>query len=249
MDVTFALDPDVLAAHPEAQVRFVVARGLAGDVPWPDAARETAALEQQVSAGLHDLPDEQHPAIASWFTAYRAFGTNPRRSRPSVDALIRRLRRTGRLPRINPAVDAYNLVSVRHALPAGAFDLARLSGPVTIRHAVDGDVFVPLGADGTDGAEHPGPGEVVYAQGSQVLTRHWNHRDSDISKVTEDSRDVVFLLERVSRAAVPDALMVRAQDDLAALVTPHAREVSRAVIEARTPLTPVLTHLRGMSLT
>lgn len=240
MDVTFAFDPDVLAAHPEAQVRFVVARGLAGDVPWPDAAREAEALEQQVSAGVHDLPDEQHPAIASWFAAYRAFGTNPRRSRPSVDALIRRLRRTGHLPRINPAVDAYNLVSVRHALPAGAFDLDRLDGPVTIRHAVDGDVFVPLGADC---AEHPSPGEVVYARGSQVLTRHWNHRDCDISKVTEDSRDVVFLIERVSRAAVPDALMVRAQDDLAALVTAHAREVSLAVIEARTPVTPVLTHL------
>lgn len=63
-------------------------------------------------------------------------------------------------PRINPAVDTYNTVSVRHALPAGAFDLDRVAGDVVIRYADGTESFTPLGEPDT--IEHPNAGEVIY---------------------------------------------------------------------------------------
>ncbi len=124
----------------------------------------------------------------------------------------------GALPRINPAVDSYNAVSVRHGLPAGAFDLDHVTGDVDIRHADGTEEFVPLGEPGT--VENPKPGEIVYADPSGVLTRHWNHRDAHRTRVTEDSAHVVFILETV-HAARDGHLLETAAEELHALLLPH----------------------------
>ncbi len=109
--------PQVCAAFPGLLIDAVVADGFAGTAPWPAVAGRLAALEAEAAAGKVLAAGEDDPHIAAWHAAYRAFGTNPRRERPSAGALRRRLARSGRLPRINPAVDCYNLVSVSHGGP------------------------------------------------------------------------------------------------------------------------------------
>ncbi len=158
----------------------------------------------------------------------------PRRIRPSVDALGRRMAKKGALPRINPAVDSYNAVSVRHGLPAGAFDLDHVTGDVDIRHADGTEEFVPLGEPGT--VENPKPGEIVYADPSGVLTRHWNHRDAHRTRVTEDSAHVVFILETVHAARDGHLLETAAEELHALLLSAHGSD-PRAV--------PELERVRG----
>jgi DNA/RNA-binding domain of Phe-tRNA-synthetase-like protein len=229
---TLAVHAEVRERFPELRVELVVATGLDNAGHWPGAESALVAAEAGAAAGALAW-SEDDPAIASWHSAYRAFGTNPRRTRPSVDALLRRLVRQGRLPRVNGAVDAYNATSVRFAVPAGAFDLDRLGEDVTIRPATADDRFTPLGEP--DEVEVPGTGEVVYAQGTEVLTRHWNHRDAHTTRVREDTRSAVFMLERVS-ADVPAARLADAAAHLAAMLAPHAASVTRAVLTADEPL-------------
>jgi DNA/RNA-binding domain of Phe-tRNA-synthetase-like protein len=233
MGNSFYITPEVIRDFPETHIRFVVARNLRNAEPWDNLEESLGALAAQLSSGEWEPFEETSPVISSWHDAYRRFGTNPRRSRPSLDALSRRLRRDGKLPRINPAVDAYNLVSITRGTPAGAFDMDKLAERVTIRFTEPDDSFTPLGEP--EEAEQPKQGEVVYAQGSQVLTRSWNHRDSDQTKVTETSRNVVFILERISQAAVSDRQMADAQEMLAGLIEPHAESLVLAVIEPKTP--------------
>jgi DNA/RNA-binding domain of Phe-tRNA-synthetase-like protein len=136
-----------------------------------------------------------------------------------VEALSRRLARTGALPHINAPVDAYNSVSVRFAVAAGAFDLDAVRGDIALRPAREGDWFTPLGEPDT--VEHPRPGEIVYADTVSVLTRHWNYRDAERTKVTSSSRNVMFLLES---ADGPDRLHA-AVGALREMLGPHARSV------------------------
>jgi DNA/RNA-binding domain of Phe-tRNA-synthetase-like protein len=222
--------PDVRQRFPQLRVQLVVATGLANAGSWPDAESALAAAEADAAAGALTW-SEDDPAIASWHAAYRAFGTNPRRVRPSVDALGRRLAKKGSLPRINPAVDAYNLVSVRHALPAGAFDLDRVFGDVDIRHADGTESFTPLGEP--DSVETPKPGEVVYVDAAGVLTRHWNHRDAHRTRVTEDSTRVAFLLETVQGAR--DGHLLKAAAELRDLLAPHAADTAVHHLGAERP--------------
>lgn len=132
------------------------------------------------------------------------------------------------LPRIDPAVDSCNTVSVRHGLPAGACDLGHVTGDVEIRYADGTEEFTPLGGPGT--VENPRPGEVVHADAAGVLTRHWNDRDAHRTRVTEDSAHVAFVLE--TRHATRDGHLLKA-----------------AAEEPRGPLVPHTAETRVLHLT
>jgi DNA/RNA-binding domain of Phe-tRNA-synthetase-like protein len=229
----FRIAPAVAEAFPDALVAVVTATGLRGHEPWPHTVTALEELEQQLADGSWAPADETDPRIEAWHTAYRSFGTNPRRIRPSVDALGRRLVKKGGLPRINPAVDSYNAVSVRHGLPAGAFDLDHVTGDVDIRHADGTESFTPLGEP--DIIEHPKPGEVIYADTTGVLTRHWNHRDAHRARVTEDSTHVAFVLETL-HADRDGALLKVAADELQDLLAPHADQTTVSYLGPAQPL-------------
>ena len=79
------------------------------------------------------------------------------------------------------------------------------------------------------------------------MTRHWNHRDCDGSALTAATRDVVFLLERVS-AVVPISTLVTAQQRLIGLVAPHAERVFGTCIDEETPLTALTEGEPGLTI-
>src|SRR5690606_40691164 len=95
------VDDAVLALRPDFAVLAMTAHGLRNG-PTDDRSRGWLA-----EAGEAARP-AQTEKIDAWKDAYRAFGAKPQRTRPSVDALTRRLP----LPEINLAVDAYNSISV-----------------------------------------------------------------------------------------------------------------------------------------
>ena len=222
----------VCQRFPWLRIAAVMARGFGGYEPWPEADAGLAALEKAAADGDTLPAGENDPHIAAWYAAYRAFGTNPKRERPSVDALRRRLARTARLPRINAAVDCYNLVSARHGVPAGAFDLDAVRGDIVVGFAAGHEEFTPLGEPGT--TEHPRPGEVIYTDRTSVLTRHWNHRDADRTKVTQHSSNILFLLETTESAAFGPAVDAAAAD-LATRAATRSRQVSTQWLTPASP--------------
>ncbi|WLQ38484.1 phenylalanine--tRNA ligase beta subunit-related protein (plasmid) [Streptomyces castrisilvae] len=232
---TFRLSPAVADAFPHTLIAIVTATGLRGHEPWPATTTAQEDLEAQLAAGTWTPADESDPRVEAWHTAYRSFGTNPRRIRPSVDALGRRLAKKGALPRINPAVDSYNTVSVRHGLPAGAFDLDHVTGDVEIRYAEGTETFTPLGEPDT--IENPRTGEIIYTDTTDVLTRHWNHRDAHRTRVTEDSTHVAFVLETL-HATRDGHLLTTAVGELRDLLTDHS---ARSTVHHLSPAHPQAT--------
>ncbi|MFG2697624.1 B3/4 domain-containing protein [Kitasatospora sp. NPDC048407] len=215
------LHPAVAEAFPGARIALITARGIRGTEPWPGTVAALERLEGELAGGDWQPAGEGDARIDVWHAAYRAFGTNPRRIRPSVDALGRRMAKQGVLPRINPAVDSYNVVSVRHGLPAGAFDLAAVEGEVVIGFADGSEEFTPLGEPET--VERPKAGEVIYRDAAGVLTRHWNHRDAHRTRVTEHAVDAVFMLETLQ----PDGeQLVLAAEELEELLAAHSAAVT-----------------------
>ncbi|MFQ6061193.1 MAG: B3/4 domain-containing protein, partial [Thermoplasmata archaeon] len=80
---------------------------------------------------------------------YRDFfwrlGIDPTKIRPASEALIRRILQGKRLPKINTAVDAYNLVSMETHVAIGAFDESLLQGRLRMRMAEEGEEFLGIG--------------------------------------------------------------------------------------------------------
>ncbi len=78
---------------------------------------------------------------------YRRIGLDPTKTRPSNEALLRRVRRGDPFPRVNSLVDAVNLCSLQCQLPYGVYDRAALSGGLTLRLGRDGEGYAGIRKD------------------------------------------------------------------------------------------------------
>lgn len=76
---------------------------------------------------------------------YQALGIDPTKTRPSSEALLRRVLQNKPLYRINGLVDAMNLCSLRTLVPFGVYDRARIAGPVVLRAGAAGEGYEGIG--------------------------------------------------------------------------------------------------------
>lgn len=215
------VDDAVWALRPDFATLVITVHGLAGG-PSDDASEELLA-----DAAKNAADPAEHPHVEAWREAYRAFGAKPKRTRPSVDALMRRA--PGGLPVISKVVDVYNAVSVRHALPVGGEDLARYEGPARLVRASGEEPFDTMAA-GEPVVEHADPGEVVWRDDTGVTCRRWNWRQCRRTQITEATRDALFVLERLEPMTLDE--LRAAGDELVALLTadaPGARVASRLI--------------------
>jgi DNA/RNA-binding domain of Phe-tRNA-synthetase-like protein len=131
------------------------------------------------------------------FRAYRDFfwrvGVDPTKTRPAGEALIRRILSGGSIPTINTFVDSYNLASAETHVAIAAFDLARIdASSLLMRRAVPGESFLGIGM--------PSPVmlkgvEIVIEEGSSNnLIAVYPYRDSNDTKVNEETRDVLVMM-------------------------------------------------------
>ncbi|MEV5705362.1 phenylalanine--tRNA ligase beta subunit-related protein [Actinoallomurus sp. NPDC052274] len=175
------IDEAVQALRPDFAVLLLTAEGLANGPS--DGRTGDVTPEADGVAGGH---------VEAWREAYRGFGVNPKRARPSVDALLRR----GDLPEINRVVDAYNVVSVRFELPIGGEDLDAYDGPARLVRATGDEPFDTV-KNGEAVVEHPEPGEVIWRDDTGVTCRRWNWRQCTRTRITEDTKNALFILERL----------------------------------------------------
>ena len=82
-------------------------------------------------------------------------------------------------------------------MPAGAFDLDPLEGDIELRLTCEGDQFTALDQDEAIMVD---PGEVAYASGSTILTRHFMWRQARTGLVHQDSSRI-FLVSEVPAVA------------------------------------------------
>jgi DNA/RNA-binding domain of Phe-tRNA-synthetase-like protein len=92
-------------------------------------------------AGFGGQPDEVR-------TMYKRIGLDPTKTRPSSEALLRRVRKGQPLPRINSMVDVCNWCSLEFQLPYGLYDAAHIEGGVVeLRLGRDGESYAGIRKD------------------------------------------------------------------------------------------------------
>ncbi|MEV4174439.1 phenylalanine--tRNA ligase beta subunit-related protein [Nonomuraea sp. NPDC049709] len=197
------VDDSVFALRPDFAVLIMTAHGL-GNGPTDDRTRAWLAEASAVEV--------QADKIDAWKDAYRAFGAKPQRTRPSVDALTRRMP----LPEINRAVDAYNSISVKHALPIGGEDLDHYVGTARLVRATGDEAS-------EEALGQPEPGEVIWRDDLGVTCRRWNWRQVVRTRLTEETTNAIFLLERLEPMSLEE--LKQAGEELADLLSALSPEV------------------------
>jgi DNA/RNA-binding domain of Phe-tRNA-synthetase-like protein len=191
-----AIDGPVLELRPDYTALIIVAL--------------LADAEAGARAALAGRPAAELGPVEAWRAAYQAFGAKPKRTRPSVEALLRRVE--AGLPRIDRLTDIYNAMSVKHLLPVGGEDLGEYRGPARLVRAAGGEPFDTV-RDGQPVTEHPEPGEVVWRDDAGVTCRCWNWRQCVRTRITGATVRAVFILDGL--AALGDGGLLAAGQDLA----------------------------------
>jgi DNA/RNA-binding domain of Phe-tRNA-synthetase-like protein len=156
-------------------------------------------LLARAEQGVRDHPPEESVAVR---TMYKRIGLDPTKTRPSNEALLRRVRKGQSLPRVNSLVDVINWCSVEFQLPYGLYDRARISGPVTLRLGRDGEEYSGIRKD------------TVHVSGRLALVDDagpFGNPTSDsartmVTAATHDALVVVFAPVSVAMAALTRVL-------------------------------------------
>ena len=203
----FRIGEGILSTFQGVNIGVLLGQDVDVVVPNEDLEAFKASVVEDAIESFDSEPVTSHPHVRSWREMYRVFKTKPGDYRPSAEALLRRAIKRRELPRINAAVDTYNAVSVRHRIPMGGFDMDSVQGTIRLRFSEGGESFMPLGASDP---EETYLGEVVYADDAKILTRRWNYRDCDETKITEGTRTFIMFVDGsadMPRESVEEALM------------------------------------------
>jgi DNA/RNA-binding domain of Phe-tRNA-synthetase-like protein len=187
--IPMEFNKDVLDSFPgicvaEGDIRSVK---IGRENPGLEALKQGIVGEITSRYSLEQVKDEP------LFRAYRDFfwsvGVDPTKTRPASEALVRRILSGGKLPKINTAVDAYNLASAITGIPIAAFNADTLNGELTMRFAGEGESFLGIGMEKPVVLQEK---QVIVTDSEEVIAIY-PYRDSDVTKVTLDTRNIRIL--------------------------------------------------------
>lgn len=144
----FAIVPDL-----EAELRSRVRLGLVRAEPvsvGPAGPALRAAIGDACASLAREhagRPPSEVPGLAPARDFYRAFGIDPTRTRPSSEALLRRVLQGKPFPAILNAVDVCNLCALLFLLPIGLYDAQRVRGAVRLRRGLPGETYQGIRKD------------------------------------------------------------------------------------------------------
>jgi len=199
---SLAYSEALLSRFPDAVGVYVEVEGFTQGVSPPVLIAEMRDVEADVRASLAETPIAELAPIAAWRRVFTGFGAKPTKYRNAAEALLRRVSKGDELPAINLAVDLGNLVSLRHQIPLGLFDLDAFAAPAIVDFVGGEERFDDLGSSETD---RPDPGEVAFIDASGTLmTRRWCWRQARTFAATEASSRLLVVIEGHHEGAAAD---------------------------------------------
>jgi DNA/RNA-binding domain of Phe-tRNA-synthetase-like protein len=195
-------------------MEFSLAPGLAaivrpGVIWWTGAAvvlheHRLDALLAEAEARVRMSPPAESAAVR---TMYKKVGLDPTKTRPSNEALLRRVRKGDSLPRINSAVDIINWCSLEFQLPYGLYDFARVSGAVTMRLGGEGERYAGIRKDDVNVG-----GRITVADGHGAFGNPTS--DSARTMVTPETTEllvIVYAPREIGRAPLEEVMSATAE--------------------------------------
>ncbi len=189
---------EMWSEFPELVAGVLSAEGI---TPTADVVDRIARYHATAAGRLARGPESEMAEIRAWRRGFSKMGLKPTQYRCASEALLRRFRQEGSLPRLHPLVDLCNAISIAFAIPVAVFDLSKISGDLEVRHAFGNESYQTF----TGEIEHPEAREVIFADSAgQAHARRWTNRQSGLSAVRDDARSVLIVAEALHESAGND---------------------------------------------
>ena len=208
----FRHSDEIWRDFPQLVAGVAFATGISRDAAADDSVARFTAIAKSRLAGA---TESELPEIQAWRRAFTTMGLKPTQYRCASEALLRRFRKEGALPRLHPLVDVCNAVSLAFAIPVAVFDVAAISGCLRVRYAAGDESYLTFSD-----------------QAAQVHARRWTNRQSGLSAVRAPTHTALIVAEAMHDSAPSDVpeLIAAVVAELTAIwsITPVAAVLSRS---------------------
>lgn len=167
----YFIDNYVFERNPDVCFGIVIGKNLKNQSTTQAIDVELVYEENRLRKEIPADQLKEHPSYSNYRNALKAFDINPNKYMNSIEAMTKRVLKGQQLPRINALVDGCNTIGLRHKISLGGHDLKDIQSDLSVRLSKDGDIFLPFGQ-----------------------TRYWLWRQSELGKMTLDTKDVFFQL-------------------------------------------------------
>ena len=207
------IDTKIFEKFPGLKIGVVAARNIDNHGFSDEIMQLIREREKEIRANYDTETLSQQSKINSWRGAYSSFGAKPKKYKSSVESLYRMVLKGLDVRHINKIVDLFNYISIKHTIPAGGDDIAKVDGDIILKFAAGDEPFTALNSQERETAKE---GEVVYADSKEVLCRRWNWRECDKTKMTEETKDVILVVEALP--PVTREGLAEVEEDLSRLI-------------------------------
>jgi DNA/RNA-binding domain of Phe-tRNA-synthetase-like protein len=177
----FRHSSEIWREFPELAAGVLHAAGIVREVSIEAQIAPFGAMAQ---ARLAEKSESELPEIQAWRRTFSRMGLKPTQYRSAAEALLRRVRKEGTLPKIHPLIDLCNAASLAFAVPVAVFDLAKVADRLEVRHASGDERYVTFSGE----VELPERGEVIFAdEEGRAHARRWTNRQSGYSAVRDET--------------------------------------------------------------
>ena len=184
----FSVEKRIFQTAPNLCVGVVVAKGIDNthdNITLTDNL-QVAVSKAKCKFGAQSA--KEIPELLIYRNTLEKLSINPNKFPCSIEALLNRIVKDKGIPSISAVVDLLNTISITYGVAIGAHDLDTLLDGLTLRYSTDDDVF-------EDTSDKIKGEELIYASGNQIRTRRWIWRQSELGRVTPDSKNIVFSID------------------------------------------------------
>jgi DNA/RNA-binding domain of Phe-tRNA-synthetase-like protein len=173
--------------------KLAICVGIINNVPnekenvQTDNLKKTVYDEVKAKYNIETLKD--NPTVRAYRDFYWKLGIDPTKTRPSGEALLRRVLHGDELPQISTVVDAYNLASLKTIIPISGFDIDCVKPPLQVRFARNGATFIGIGMKNATALTDK---MLVLTDEVHVLCIY-PYRDADATKIALQTRNVLIV--------------------------------------------------------
>jgi DNA/RNA-binding domain of Phe-tRNA-synthetase-like protein len=187
----YTVKPEVFELNPDLCFGIIVARGLRNKETSAEETKRLRNAEQRARETINEEELKKLPIIQGYRQVMEKAGINPNKFQNSMEAMMKRVLKGGQLPTINSLVDLCNAISIENQVSLGGHALKDIQDDLSVGFTKGNEKFLPFGAEEYESVE---AGELVFTSGDVVQTRKWVWRQSELGKMTLDTKDVFFQL-------------------------------------------------------
>jgi len=192
----FRVEKQIFETHRDLKVGVILVKGMDNSrrISSVESLLRGACAQRKRMFEKENIQDLKQ--IRMWRRAYEELGVDTETCKAELEKDLIEIEEGQNIKHENALVDMYKYFSIRHIIPMHGVDLDWLFGDLKLTFTNGGE---PFRAEGGIRVDYAKEGEVAYMDNGGVISRIWNCKGAQRSKITGKTVNAGIIIDDMSR--------------------------------------------------